>query len=72
LVAEAADGLEAVRLMERLQPDVLVLDLLMSGLSRLDMLPIVRTRSPRTRVVVLSMCASEDFVLRALRGGAVG
>jgi DNA-binding NarL/FixJ family response regulator len=67
---EAGDGLETVRLVERLQPDVLVLDLLMPGLSGLDVLPIVRQRSPRTRVVVFSMYANEDFVLQALRNGA--
>jgi two-component system, NarL family, response regulator NreC len=72
IVAEAGDGLETVRLTERLQPDVLVLDLLMPGLSGLDVLPIVRLRSPRTRTVVFSMYANEDFILQALRNGATG
>jgi two-component system, NarL family, response regulator NreC len=71
IAAETGDGLEAVRLAERLQPDVLVLDLMMPGLGGLDVLPIVRQRSPRTRVVVLSMYANEDFVLQALRNGAI-
>ena len=71
IVAEAGDGLETVRLVERLQPDVLILDLLMPGLNGLDVLPIVRQRSPRTRSVIFSMCASEDFVLQGLRNGAV-
>jgi len=71
IVAEVGDGLEAVRLVERLQPDVLVLDLMMPGLSGLDVLPIVRQRSPRTRVVIFSAHASEDFVLQALRNGAL-
>jgi DNA-binding NarL/FixJ family response regulator len=71
VVAETGDGLEAVRLVERLQPDVLVLDLMMPGLNGLDALPIVRQRSPRTRVVVLSMHDSQDFVLQALKKGAV-
>jgi len=72
VVAEAGDGLETVRLIERLQPDVLVLDLMMPGLSGLDTLPIIRLRSPRTRIVVLSMQAGEDFVLQALKNGASG
>jgi DNA-binding NarL/FixJ family response regulator len=71
IVAETGDGLETIRLVERLQPDVLVLDLMMPGLGGLDVLPIVQQRAPRTRVVVLSMFASEDFVLQALRNGAV-
>lgn len=70
IAAEAGDGLEAVRLVERLHPDVLVLDLLMPGLNGLDVLPITRQRAPRTRVVVVSMYANEDFVLQALKNGA--
>jgi DNA-binding NarL/FixJ family response regulator len=72
IVGEAGDGLEAVRLVEQLQPDVLVLDLLMPGLGGLDVLPIVRQRTPCTRVVVLSMYSNEDFVLEALKNGALG
>jgi DNA-binding NarL/FixJ family response regulator len=70
VVGEAGDGIETVRLAERLQPDVLVLDLMMPGLGGLDVLPIVRQRSPRTRVVVLSMHSNEAYVLEALRAGA--
>jgi two-component system response regulator NreC len=70
ILGETGDGLEAVRLVERLQPDVLVLDLMMPGLCGLDVLPIARQRSPRTRVVILSMYANEEFVLQALRSGA--
>ena len=50
----AADGLETVRLTERLKPDVLVLDLMMPGLSGLEALRVLRERSPRTRMVMLS------------------
>jgi two-component system, NarL family, response regulator NreC len=71
IAAETGDGLETVRLVERLQPDVLVLDLVMPGLGGLDVLPIVRQRSPGTRVVVFSMYANEDFILQALRSGAL-
>jgi DNA-binding NarL/FixJ family response regulator len=72
LVGEAGDGLETVRLVERLRPDVLILDLILPGLSGLDVLPVVRQRSSRTQVVVFSVSANEDFVLQALRHGAVG
>jgi DNA-binding NarL/FixJ family response regulator len=72
IVAETGDGLETVRLVERLRPDVLVLDLMLPGLSGLDVLPIVRQRCPQTRVVVLTMYAGEDFVLQALKNGALG
>ena len=72
IVAETGDGLETVRVVERLQPEVLVLDLVMPGLGGLDVLPIVRQRSPRTRVVVFSMHAGENYVLPALKNGAIG
>jgi two-component system response regulator NreC len=72
IVGETGDGLEAVRMVERLRPDVLILDLMMPGLSGLEALPIVRQRSPRTRVVVLSMHSNSAFVATALKGGATG
>ena len=55
LVGEAADGVEALRLVERLRPDVLVLDLMMPGLGGLEVVRQTARRSPRTRTVVLSM-----------------
>lgn len=71
IIAETGDGLDVVRLVEQLHPDVLILDLMMPGLGGLDILPIVQQRSHQTRVVVFSMHESEGFVLQALRNGAV-
>jgi DNA-binding NarL/FixJ family response regulator len=72
IVGVATDGLEAVKLTERLKPDVLVLDLMMPGLSGLEALRILRERSARTRVVILSMHGSISFVAQALQNGATG
>jgi DNA-binding NarL/FixJ family response regulator len=72
IVGEAADGREAAQLVKRLQPEVLVLDLMMPGLSGLEVTRQVRQRSPQTRVVILSMYADEAYVLEALRNGAAG
>ena len=72
IVGEAGDGLETVRLLERLQPDVLVLDLMMPGLGGLEILRILPHRSPQTRVVVLSMYSSTAFIAEALKNGATG
>src|SRR5437660_1467561 len=72
IVGTAADGLETVRLTEQLKPDVLVLDLMMPGLSGLEVLRIVRERSPRTRTVILSMHGSNAFIAQALQNGAMG
>lgn len=70
VVGETADGLEAVALVERLQPQVLIVDLVLPGLGGLDVTREVVQRWPRTRVIVLSMQSAEAFVLRALRNGA--
>ncbi len=72
VIGEAGDGLEAASLVERLQPDVLVLDLVMPGLSGLETARNVRRRAPRTRVLILSMHADEAYVLEALRNSAAG
>jgi len=72
IVGVANDGLETVRLTERLKPDVLVLDLMMPGLSGLEALRILRERSPRTRAVILSMHSSKAFIAQALQNGAMG
>ncbi len=72
VVGEASDGLETLRLLERVQPQVLVLDLMMPGLSGSEVLRIIHQRSPQVRVVVLSMHTSNAFVVDALRNGATG
>jgi two-component system response regulator NreC len=70
VVGETGDGLEAAQLVERLQPDVLVLDLMMPSLNGLEVTRQVSQRSPQTHVVILSMHANEAHVLEALRAGA--
>jgi two-component system, NarL family, response regulator NreC len=70
VVGEVADGLEALLQVERLRPDVLILDLVMPGLNGVEVIRQVRKRAPKTRVVVLSMHANEAYVVEALRKGA--
>jgi len=70
VVGEAADGIEAAELTERMKPAVLLLDLLLPGLGGLDVARRVVKRSPRTKVVVLSMHANEEHAAAALRSGA--
>ena len=72
LVGEAADGLEAAQLAEKLQPDVLVLDLTLPRLHGLEVARQVKKSSPKTRVLILSMHANEAYVLEALRNDAAG
>ena len=70
VVGQAGDGLLALELVERLRPDVVVVDLMLPGLGGLELTRQVVRRSPGTRVVVLSMHAEEPFVLGALDHGA--
>jgi len=72
IVGEAADGLAALDAVERLKPDVLVLDLMMPGLNGLEVMREIAHRSLRTRVVILSMHANEAYVLQALQSGVAG
>jgi two-component system response regulator NreC len=70
IVAEAADGLEAIRLTEEHQPDLLIVDIGMPRLSGIE----VAARSQKLErppgVIVLSMHADESYIIRALAAGA--
>ncbi len=72
VVAEAGDGREALRLIETYHPDVVLMDIMMPGLNGIDAAARIARTCPTTRVVILSMNASEDAVLQTLRAGAVG
>jgi DNA-binding NarL/FixJ family response regulator len=71
LVGEAGDGQDTLRHVEKLQPDVLVLDLMMPGLGGLEVARVVRQRSPKTRIVILTMHEDEAYVVEALQAGAM-
>jgi DNA-binding NarL/FixJ family response regulator len=72
VVAQAGDGLEALRLAEAHRPDVVLLDIMMPGSNGLDAVARVVRACPRTRVIILSMSASEQSLFTALRAGAIG
>jgi DNA-binding NarL/FixJ family response regulator len=69
VVGEAGNGPEALALVERLQPSLLVVDLMMPGLSGLEVARQARQTAPATRIVILSMHADESYVREALRVG---
>lgn len=71
VLAEVADGLSAVQAVEKYKPTLLFLDLSMPRLHGLEALRQVRTTSPNTKVLVLSMHNDEPYVIEALRGGAM-
>jgi len=72
VVAEAGDGREALSLIETHQPDVALLDIAMPSLNGLEVAAQVADNFPFVRVIMLSMHATEEYVLRALRAGASG
>jgi DNA-binding NarL/FixJ family response regulator len=72
VVGEADEGLQAADLVERLQPDVLLVDIVMPGLNGVEVTRQVNRRSPKTKILVLSMYTNEAYILAALRNGAAG
>jgi DNA-binding NarL/FixJ family response regulator len=71
LVGEAADGLEALKLVEKLQPDVLLVDLVIPRLHGLEVTRQV-TKAGKTKVIAVSMYSDEPYVMEAFRNGASG
>jgi DNA-binding NarL/FixJ family response regulator len=69
VVAETGDGREALELIERHRPDVVLLDITLPGLNGLEIAERTSRSCPSTRIVILSVHASEAYVAQALRAG---
>jgi DNA-binding NarL/FixJ family response regulator len=72
VLAEASDGLEAIRLIKELLPEIAVLDLDMPGLDGLAVMREAALASPQTRTVILTRHMEEPYAVEALRIGARG
>jgi len=72
VVAEAADGRQAVEQAESTKPDVVILDIAMPQLSGTEVAQRINEALPKTAIVILSMHSDEGYVLRALKAGAKG
>src|SRR6201998_3892376 len=72
VVAEAADGRQAIEQAEATEPDVAVLDIAMPNLSGIEAAQRIAAALPTTSIVILSMHSDEGYVLRALKAGAKG
>jgi DNA-binding NarL/FixJ family response regulator len=72
IVGEAADGLQTVNFVKQLNPNVLVLDLMMPGINGIEVTWQVKKHSPLTHVIILSMYSNEAYVVETLRKGAEG
>ena len=72
LVGEAADGVEAVRLVHALQPDVILLDMVMPRQDGLAAIEAIKQQDPGVRMLVLTSFAEDDKVFPAIKAGALG
>lgn len=70
VVGEASDGREAIRAAAKLQPDAILLDLKMAGMSGLEALPQLRNVAPRSHIIVLSVAAEQAPLHAAKMAGA--
>jgi DNA-binding NarL/FixJ family response regulator len=72
VVGEAANGRDCLPLVASLKPDVVLMDIMMPEMNGLDATARVVSNYPNVRVIILSLNASEEHVLQALRAGASG
>jgi two-component system, NarL family, response regulator DevR len=72
VVGEAGDATQAVELAGKLKPDVVLMDIRLPGESGIDAAREITARFPRTKVVMLTSCADDALVVRAISAGAVG
>ncbi|MBI4201419.1 MAG: response regulator transcription factor [Chloroflexi bacterium] len=72
LVGEASDGTEALEMATRLEPDVVLMDIRMPGMSGIEVTRHLKVARPTTAIIVLTMYDSEMYVIEALRAGAAG
>ncbi len=72
VVAEASTSAEAVRAVEKYQPDVVLMDIRLPGEGGIEATRQVTERFPKSKVIMLTSFADDDLIIRAIRAGAVG
>lgn len=72
VVGEAADGAEAVRMVELLNPDVVVMDVRMPGMGGGEATKLIKQKFPHVEVLVMTGYEDDDFVFKLLEAGASG
>src|SRR5690242_2025951 len=72
IVGEAGDGNEAIEQAQQLEPDVILMDLVMPGLDGIGAMRQLRARSPSSRVIVLTSFLDDERLLPAIQAGAAG
>ncbi|MCK8602814.1 response regulator [Desulfoferrobacter suflitae] len=72
IVAEAEDGLQAIRFSESLNPDLVLLDLSMPRMNGMGALQEIKRQNPQTKILVLTVHKTEEYILATLKAGADG
>jgi two-component system, NarL family, response regulator LiaR len=72
IVGEVDNGLDAVHMASRLEPDVILLDLMMPQMNGLEAISLIRQRNPDARILILTSFADDDKVFPAIKAGALG
>jgi DNA-binding NarL/FixJ family response regulator len=72
VVGEAEDGREAIRQVEKLTPDLILMDLSMPKMNGIEAIREIRRRVPETRILALTVHKAEEFILEVLQAGADG
>ena len=72
IVGEAEDGREAIGCVEKLKPNLILTDLSMPKMNGMDAIREIRRRAPETKILVLTVHKTEEYILAALKAGADG
>ena len=72
MVGEAENGQEAVAAVKELQPDVILMDLVMPEMDGIEAIRLIKDRQPEARILVLTTFAGEDKIFPAIKAGALG
>jgi len=72
IVGEAANGLQAIDVISDLKPDVVLLDITMPELDGIQVIPIIKQKSPGTKALMLTASEDEAMIFKALKAGAKG
>tara|TARA_R110000868_G_scaffold274981_5_gene534675 strand:+ start:1053 stop:1718 length:666 start_codon:yes stop_codon:yes gene_type:complete len=72
VIDEASDGKEAIKVVERSRPDVLIVDIRMPEMNGIEVVAEINKRFPNVKTLVLSMHDSEEYVVQAIQAGADG
>jgi len=72
VIAEGANGLEALDIMKNVSPDVLIIDVRMPEMNGIEAVAKLQETDPESKVIVLSMHDSEDYIIQSIKAGASG